>query len=581
MLTDCSLLFGPSIIIARAKAKRKALRRKRHEERRRLREEAKALQLGGGGGGGTLSHDRLPNGNADGNAARSTRSRADSSGRRATGGGGGGGSSLLMLRRRRRHTGATVGSAGTGNVAVGGGRRSTSSSLLSLQDEDKAIEQEVDEHLGGRANLGNLGGLFRELHAASRRETGATPPITFIENIDPSATAPLQRSASRRSLRRDDTASGLIGVRPRIDGWRSTLRRRTKGGRTADATRGDDETRSSTAGTGDAAPPSTDLESSSTTADAENAVPSTSDNTGRVAEDTPQPSAFPPAYNRPASIRRPDSPGANSINRDYYDPQLPSFPESAAAAAAAAAGSSSSAAAAAASNSAAAVSARAAEKRPEQVFYPAPASADQEEAQAIAYGRQPLQEAVGSSGIHSEGGVSPPPPPTAVGAHIATDDKHVLERLRVAASQPAWAANHSVTEMDGEGPSAPVLDVDDDGFERLEVDGTVDQVIPDAPTSSALPAPPRPLVYTSLPISGTSEPTSSVPEHDAALYLLASAPEGPVTSAATSVAVGLASAPTFDEIEEAPVGDHRVTQEAASAPPMPADDEDGEQHSRT
>lgn len=607
-----------SMIIARAKAKRKALRRKRHEERRRLRDEAKmaAAATTMQTNHSRSSLDRLPNGHRASNEdlTRDRRSRggtADSGSRGSAGGGGGPGN--VFMRRRRRHTGATT-------IGTAGGRRSTASSLLSLQDEDKAIEQEVDDHLGGRANLGNLGGLFRELHAASRGGSGgaasvggAPPgPLTFAE--DPLLALQRSGSGSRRSLRRDDAGSGLIGVRPRIDGWRNTLRRRrTKGGgdgRVANGQelgpaavgQGDDDGSSSTAGTGSAAAHATTENDSSTMADtpqmaATGATRGDEDAARSGSGPHGEPSAFPPAYNRPASIRRPDSPGANSINRDYYDPQLPSFPESAAAAAAAAAAAGSSSSGSASASASAALSARASEKRPEQLSYPAPATADQEEAQAVAYGRRYEVEGDGGAGSTSHamaydaGSSSLVPAALPLGAHIATDDKHVLERLRVAASDPGLlqpSANLPGDVSEDLGPSAPALDVDDDGFERFET-GNNDawETAPaggaSSSTPSTLPAPPKPLVYTSLSATrqpGGSEPypRGSAPEADtgdAPLHLLASAPDAPPSIGTAPAGItAMASAPAFDDLEDesAPV--------PPSAPPMSAEDNDDDDRDR-
>ncbi|EIW69064.1 hypothetical protein TREMEDRAFT_68945 [Tremella mesenterica DSM 1558] len=53
--------------------------------------------------------------------------------------------------------------------------------------------------------------------------------------------------------------------------------------------------------------------------------------------------------------------------------------------------------------------------------------------------------------------------------HIATDDKTELERLRLGGSAPPLRDSSSETE--GAGPSAPGLEVDEEGFERVDREG--------------------------------------------------------------------------------------------------------------
>ncbi|WVW79928.1 hypothetical protein I302_101899 [Kwoniella bestiolae CBS 10118] len=83
--------------------------------------------------------------------------------------------------------------------------------------------------------------------------------------------------------------------------------------------------------------------------------------------------------------------------------------------------------------------------------------------------------------------------------HVATDDKRVLERLRLGASAPPVNRSEPDGEREGdmgEGPSAPTVQVDEQGFEQLDESHLH---IPSSPPTTAietdgqglLPAPPR------------------------------------------------------------------------------------------
>ncbi|KAL1409526.1 hypothetical protein Q8F55_003510 [Vanrija albida] len=173
-------------------------------------------------------------------------------------------------------------------------------------------------------------------------------------------------------------------------------------------------------------------------------------------------------------------------------------------------------------------------------YYPAPATADAEAAQAVAHRADAKAPIV----------VPPDEEERREQAmrHVATDDKRELDRLRHGASAPP------VTRVDDDdaGPSAPSFGVDETGFETLpleEEDG------PSAPppqpsTPSGLPAPPQRTQQRSLPADDVGDDTS---------HLLPSAP--PVEAPDR-----LPSAPPL-EIEPS----------APSAPPLPDLDEESEE----
>ena len=187
----------------------------------------------------------------------------------------------------------------------------------------------------------------------------------------------------------------------------------------------------------------------------------------------------------------------------------------------------------------AAASARALEKRPAN-YYPAPTTADQEDAVAVAFGHT----GVGRSSGVEDGSSSHPPDigarhqtvgDIAVTGHLATDDKGVLEQLRNAASMPVPSdeppmeeppsmPNHIVRDA-----TAPALDVDEEGFERLDAEHSViDPVIQsnDYTATSSFPTPPRPVLqasYMAAP-SAPSAPSFGGAISEAPALDLASAP---------------------------------------------------------
>jgi hypothetical protein len=76
-------------------------------------------------------------------------------------------------------------------------------------------------------------------------------------------------------------------------------------------------------------------------------------------------------------------------------------------------------------------------------------------------------------------------------AHVATDDKRVLERMRMGASAPPLSGVE-------EGPSAPGVEVDEQGFERVDEEVEEVEVPEDHETRhSDIPAPPKPVTQRS------------------------------------------------------------------------------------
>ena len=178
-------------------------------------------------------------------------------------------------------------------------------------------------------------------------------------------------------------------------------------------------------------------------------------------------------------------------------------------------------------------------------YYPAPATEDMEEAVAVvsrAEGKRPL----------------PPTEDEERVRHIATDDKRLLEQMRLGASAPP-----QLDRDDGEaGPSAPHVEVDQDGFEcAAEV---LDEPSPAPPLHPDLPAPPRPPVQRSITAEPTDElhlvpsapplsPEPSSPSAPLASPTMPSAP--PLAPEDEESAPAAPSAPSFDveELEEEPV----------------------------
>ncbi|GHJ89139.1 hypothetical protein NliqN6_5541 [Naganishia liquefaciens] len=208
-------------------------------------------------------------------------------------------------------------------------------------------------------------------------------------------------------------------------------------------------------------------------------------------------------------------------------------------------------------------SARALEKRPMAGVgyddcFPAPTTEEQEEAVNIAYNRNIAVAPGESAATTSVGERSATIAPVAAGTagHVATDDKQVLERLRLAGSAPpplGDAADSTdaarlpeISEV-GQG-TAPTLPVDEDGFETLEdllppeEAGSSSGTLDGGGQGTVLPLPPAPVAQRSLAYAQPSAPAGmSSP-------LIASAP----------------SAPYDDEPEE--------TSAMPSAPPLDLDD---------
>jgi hypothetical protein len=143
---------------------------------------------------------------------------------------------------------------------------------------------------------------------------------------------------------------------------------------------------------------------------------------------------------------------------------------------------------------------RAVEKTTAPGYYPAPATEDSEVALAVASrsdGKQRMDVAPPDEEEEERDRIR----------HIATDDKGVLERMRLGGSAPQQSATPSAP---GVGPSAPIVEVDEEGFEshdplvlgsplpehQHEDDQDEDQTTPTT-SSSGIPAPPRrrPMAY--------------------------------------------------------------------------------------
>jgi hypothetical protein len=153
-------------------------------------------------------------------------------------------------------------------------------------------------------------------------------------------------------------------------------------------------------------------------------------------------------------------------------------------------------------------------------YYPAPATEDSEVALAVASrsdGKQRMD--------------APPPDEEEEQRvrHIATDDKHVLERMRLGGSAPP---QHGTAE---DGPSAPIVEVDDQGFElhNHEQEHDPRELAPVVgESSSSLPAPPQRLmhrVYSEADLAESMEideshllPSAPPPAHED--HLVPSAP---------------------------------------------------------
>ena len=246
--------------------------------------------------------------------------------------------------------------------------------------------------------------------------------------------------------------------------------------------------------------------------------PETSQDTGEPETDAPY---LPPEY-RPASVRSYNADGAGPSRRRGSAGDLPHEPSMM-------------------------------DKTRAPGYYPAPATRDTEEAMEVvsrAEGKRPLP---------------PPSPEEERVRHIATDDKRLLEQMRLGASAPPQAASGEDV-----GPSAPHVDVDQDGFERADDLDAIQELGPETPLHPDIPAPPRPPVQ-----RFASEPTSE-------LHLVPSAPplESPSAPLAPPISPPAPSAPPLADADEAEASVPPVPSAppAPSAPPfdIPETEDDGE-----
>ena len=230
--------------------------------------------------------------------------------------------------------------------------------------------------------------------------------------------------------------------------------------------------------------------------------PETSQDTGEPETDAPY---LPPEY-RPASVRSYNADGAGPSRRRGSAGDLPHEPSMM-------------------------------DKTRAPGYYPAPATRDTEEAMEVvsrAEGKRPLP---------------PPSPEEERVRHIATDDKRLLEQMRLGASAPP-----QVAEGEGAGPSAPQVELDLDGFERADYFEAVPNPVPETSLHPDIPAPPRPTAQHFV-----SEPTSE-------LHLVPSAPPlgSPSAPLAPPISPPAPSAPPLAD------PDADADESGTSAPPVPS-----------
>lgn len=199
-----------------------------------------------------------------------------------------------------------------------------------------------------------------------------------------------------------------------------------------------------------------------------------------------------------------------------------------------------------------------AEKTRAPGYYPAPTTVESEVALAVASrsdGKQrmrvpdiPIEEEADRSRM----------------GHVATDDKRVLEQLRLGASAPPVQLD-SLGDTDG--PSAPDVHVDEQGFEQVEPDSLPSpaDLAPPVSLHPDLPAPPQSIRQRSISFRQTA-----VDEHDVGVHeqldelnLLPSAPPA-------------IEAPWQSDIPSAPPLPEEEDEQAPFAPPfeMEGDDEE-------
>lgn len=224
------------------------------------------------------------------------------------------------------------------------------------------------------------------------------------------------------------------------------------------------------------------------------------------------------------------------------------------------------------------ISARALEKRPAN-YYPAPTTAEQEDAVAIVYGHSGVSQGLSSSGV-ADGSLPPDIDDRShingdslVTGHLATDDKGVLEQLRNAASMPE-ALTFS-NEPDSSPPdagympsdaTAPVVETDADGFEALAEDDHTPNVDTDVGASSTpvFPTPPRPIVQSSLALTQDLPSTPFDMQNALHSTVASSPPDDPIARMTPSAPAGvdvdeameantIPSAPALDDPMESSV----------------------------
>ncbi|WWC60086.1 uncharacterized protein I303_102650 [Kwoniella dejecticola CBS 10117] len=194
-----------------------------------------------------------------------------------------------------------------------------------------------------------------------------------------------------------------------------------------------------------------------------------------------------------------------------------------------------------------------AEKTQAPGYYPAPATEDGEIALAVASRSEgksrmveppahaPEEEAEESDESHTI-------------RHIATDDKRVLERLRLGASAPpvqATSPEDASAQQGQDGPSAPGVRLDDDGFEQLDEthlhvpipEPAMDDV---TARSDVLPEPPRLNARLSSRLNDfSSSSTSTSAMNNDISHLLPSAP--PISQDVGSAGDAPSAPPILDD----------------------------------
>lgn len=211
-------------------------------------------------------------------------------------------------------------------------------------------------------------------------------------------------------------------------------------------------------------------------------------------------------------------------------------------------------------------------------FYPAPTTPDAEEAQAVAQRADAKAPIIPLPSDDDE-------EQARARMHVATDDKAALERMRLGASAPP--VNRVEDEGDA-GPSAPMFEVDESGFERLEdVEESSEPTAPRTPEVSVthadanIPAPPSRVHLRSLrTFSDAPHRTES-----SALLTLPSTPAVDdayaLTPSAPPLGLGLESDSSGPSAPSAPpLDDEPDDLYEATAPPASDDDEDSDDPDR-